>query len=273
MTPKLKYICLIIGLMIFSRPAFAAPDAVLIERWTAHNPSSTEQIDHRQLDFLLNRYRSMGDDEIARFAYDKVTAADKTILKNYLKQLSQTKVSNLNRDAQYAFWVNLYNSLTLTVILDHYPVESIRDINISPGLFTSGPWGAKLIEIEGSPLSLDDIEHGIIRPIWKDPRSHYVLNCASLGCPDLPQKALNPDTLDQTLNQAAIAFINHPRAARVQGNDLQVSSIYRWFSVDFGTSDINIIAHLSLFARSGLKDALQAISDIDDDAYSWNLNQ
>ena len=233
MTPVFKILFFIIGLILLPSLVIAATDAVLIEKWTAHNPASTARVDHDPLDRLLAKYRAMGTDQIARFAYDKVSAADKTRLNDYLQQLSQTAVSSLSRNSQYAFWVNLYNSLTLKVILDHYPQSSIRNINISPGLFTSGPWGADLITVEGSALSLDNIEHGIIRPIWRDPRSHYVLNCASLGCPDLPAAALRPHTLDQTLNAAAVAFINHPRAVQVTNGTLVVSSIYRWFSDDY----------------------------------------
>ena len=71
------------------------------------------------------------------------------------------------------------------MVLEHYPVKSIRDIDISPGFFASGPWGAKLATVEGEKISLDEIEHRILRPIWKDPRIHYAVNCASLGCPNL----------------------------------------------------------------------------------------
>lgn len=273
MTPVFKYLFIIIGLSLITNPLKATPDAVLIEKWTAYNPASTQQIDHSPFDLLLSKYRFMGDDGIARFAYGKVSAADRTHLDSYLKQLSQTPLSSLNRKVQFAFWVNLYNSLTIRVILDHYPVTSIRDINISPGLFSSGPWGADLITIDGSALSLDNIEHGIIRPLWKDPRAHYVLNCASLGCPDLPKQALTPGTLEATLNHAAETFINHPRAAQITNGTLDVSSIYNWFSSDFGEADAAIIAHLKTYAAANLNKALGSIQTISGDFYDWQLNQ
>ncbi len=106
--------------------------------------------------------------------------------------LAATSADRLRRAEQFPFWINLYNALTVKVVLDHYPVEIIRDIDISPGLFADGPWGKKLVTVEGEALSLDDIEHRILRPIWKDPRLHYVLNCAALGVPIFSPGRLPP---------------------------------------------------------------------------------
>ncbi|WP_051547991.1 DUF547 domain-containing protein [Sneathiella glossodoripedis] len=259
--------------VIICKNATAAPDAILIERWTAHDPSSQQQVDHSPFNDLLSSYRYVGDDFIARFAYDKVSKADHAKLISYLNYLQSVKVSSLNRNVQYAFWVNLYNSLTISVILAHYPVNTIRDINISPGFFTTGPWGAKLVTIEGHSLSLDDIEHGILRPIWKDPRTHYILNCASLGCPDLPKKAIDPDNLEPILEKAARNFINHERAFRLTPDkEVVVNSIYRWFAEDFGTSDKNILTHIAQYASPVLSVRLQGKTHINDDHYAWQLN-
>ena len=121
------------------------------------------------------------------FDYAAVTQADRTALKTYLKDLQAVRVTTLPRRAQMPFWINLYNALTVEVILDNYPVKSIRDIK--SGLFSSGPWSTELVRVEGHDLSLDDIEHEILRPIWKDKRIHYAVNCASIGCPNLAAKA------------------------------------------------------------------------------------
>lgn len=258
---------------MLGRPAAAAAEAILIDRWTAHDPASQEQIDHSAFDQLLQEYRYRGADFIARFAYENVTADHKNLLGQYLKRLQSTNVSALNRSEQYAFWVNLYNALTISVILDHYPLKTIRDINISPGFFSTGPWGAKLVTIEGQDLSLDDIEHGILRPIWKDPRTHYVLNCASLGCPDLPDAALSSHALTDTLDLAAKTFINHDRAVSVNGDGgVTVNSIYHWFSSDFGSTDAQILAHLRQYASPNLRLKLQQRSKITDHHYAWQLN-
>lgn len=273
MTSLFKLFFIFIALITFTPSVSAAPEAIPIDHWRANNSASTQQIDHQPFTDLLQKYRYRGDDQIARFAYDKVSVSDQQKLSRYLEQLQAITVRDLSRDVQYAFWVNLYNSLTLKVILDHYPLTTIRDINISPGLFTSGPWDAKLVTIEGQKLSLNDIEHGILRPLWQDPRSHYVLNCASLGCPDLPAKALTPAMLDPFLEQAAKTFINHPRAIKVtQSGDVIVNSIYSWFAADFGTSDQNILTHIRRYAAAPLIEKLKGKIEIDDDHYAWQLN-
>ena len=104
-------------------------------------------------------------------------------LNAYVENLSRMPINDFNRAEQKAFWINLYNALTVKVVLAAYPVKSIRDIAISPGLFARGPWGKKLIEIDGETVSLNDIEHRILRPIWRDPRLHYALK---LRCDRLP---------------------------------------------------------------------------------------
>ena len=143
---------------------------------------------------------------------------------------------------------------------------------ISPGLFADGPWGAKLITVEGEQVSLDDIEHRILRPIWRDPRVHYAVNCASLGCPDLHARAWIAEGLDASLDAAARTYVNHPRGARVEDGRLIVSSIYDWFEEDFGGSDAGVIAHLKTFAAPPLAQALSSITRVSDDRYDWRLN-
>ena len=207
-----------------------------------------------------------------RVAYAEVSAADRAALDGYLRLLGQTPVSQLSRAEQLPFWINLYNALTIDVVLDHYPVDSIRDIDISPGLFSDGPWGKKLIEVEGEAVSLDDIEHRILRPIWRDPRVHYAVNCASLGCPNLALEPYLGATIDAQLDAAARDFVNSGRAVQFEGMDLVVSSIYDWFQEDFGSSDQDAIDHLMTYAEPNLDMTLEGFSTIDDDRYDWALN-
>ena len=253
-------------------PAIGAPKAVLWERWTAHDPMSEATIDHRAWGELLERCLITGSDGINRFAYGKVSPDDVRQLQDYLDALSVEPISSHNRFEQMAYWINLYNALTIKVILDHYPIESIRDIDISPGFFSDGPWGKKLMSIERETVSLDDIEHQILRPIWKDPRIHYAVNCASIGCPNLHPVPFAAGDIDRQLDRAAIDFINHPRGVSVQGDRLTVSSIYKWFKEDFGGNDQGVIAHLKGFASPSLAMKLERRTSIDDDAYDWSLN-
>ena len=144
-------------------------------------------VDHSTWDQFLQSYLVKRNGEVNRVQYGQVSPTDHAKLSDYIHQLEQTSVRRLHRSEQKAYWINLYNALTVKVILDHYPVKSIRDIDISPGLFSNGPWGKKLVSIENQKVSLDDIEHRILRPIWKDSRVHYVVNCASICCLNLQE--------------------------------------------------------------------------------------
>ncbi|WP_119167831.1 DUF547 domain-containing protein [Algihabitans albus] len=254
-------------------PAAAAPASDLWPRWLPHVSGADRQVDHAAWDALLARYARSDGDGIVRVAYAAVTAEDRGALRRYLDDLASEAVSQLDRPEQFAYWVNLYNALTVETVLAHYPVDSIRDIDISPGLFSSGPWGAKLIEVEATALSLDDIEHRILRPIWnRDPLIHYAVNCAALGCPNLQPRAFRAATARATLDAAARAFVNHPRGAAFSNGGLVVSSIYRWFREDFGDSEAGVIAHLRDYAEPELAGRLAGVTGIFDHRYDWTLN-
>jgi hypothetical protein len=128
------------------------------------------------------------------------------------------------------------------------------------------------LTIENEKVALDDIEHQILRPIWRDPRIHYAVNCASLGCPNLQPAPFDADLLDRQLDDAAIDFVNHQRAVDIRNGEVVVSSIYRWFRDDFGREDQKIIAHLKAYATPDLAMQLENFSSIGDDAYDWRLN-
>ena len=257
---------------ISSIEALFAPRADLWERWTAHDPASTAVIDHAPWDQFLKAYVTPHADGVNRVAYARVTAADRKALADYVDRLAGVAIGAYGRDRQLAYWINLYNALTVKLVLDRYPVSSIRDIDISPGWFSTGPWAKKLLAIEGEAVSLNDIEHRILRPIWRDPRIHYAVNCASIGCPDLRTEAFTADNVDALLTAGARAYVNHPRGARVDNGRLVVSSIYVWFSEDFGGNDEGAIAHLERYAEPELLSALAGVERIDDCVYDWRLN-
>jgi len=210
---------------------------------------------------------------INRVRYASVTPQDKEKLKEYLKSLQSVQVSGLNRDEQEAYWINLYNALTVKVVLDHYPVKSIRDIDISPGWFKDGPWGAKLVKIEAEEVTLNDIEHRILRPIWKDNRIHYALNCASLGCPNLQPEAFTGENTQTLLEKGAKEYANHPRGLRIEGNRLTLSKIYKWFWIDFGGSEDKVIQHLSQHVKAPLTQILSDLRGRIRYEYDWDLNE
>ncbi len=260
-------------LLLVSQSSIAAPKADLWSIWQKNDRQGGEPIDHLNWQNFLDNHLQRGDDEITRLNYAGVSEGDKNLLDHYLAQLQRSPVSSLSRDQQRAYWINLYNAGTVWVILKYYPVASIRDIDISPGWFSDGPWGKKLFKIEGQMVSLDDIEHRILRPIWKDPRLHYALNCASLGCPNLQQQVFTVENNEALLEQAATSFINHKRGVDVVNGELDVSSIYRWFKEDFGGSDQAVINHLKHFANPDLAAKLRNIKEISGYQYDWSLNE
>ena len=120
---------------------------------------------------------------------------------------------------------------------------------------------------------MDDIEHRILRPIWKDPRIHYGVNCASIGCPNLRRVAFTSENADGLLSQGAVEYVNHHRGAKVENGKLTVSSIYEWFQEDFGGNDRGVIEHLKKWAKPELLEKLKQVSKISNDNYDWSLNE
>ena len=249
-----------------------APSADLWRIWTANDPNSTLTVDHGAWGQLLSQHVKTDAAGVNRVAYGALTSEDRAVLDGYLGQLQETPVSKLSRDQQMAYWINFYNALTVNVILDHYPVESIRDIDISPGLFAIGPWDAKLATVEGEEISLNDIEHRILRPIWNDARIHYVLNCASVGCPNLLQAPFSAEGIDASLNAAAAAYVNNPRGVEIRNGEVTVSRIYDWFIEDFGGGEKAVIAHLKSHATPELASQLTKIGALTGTQYDWALN-
>ncbi len=241
----------------------------LWERWTAHDANAVSRLNHVAWDYLLDTYlRRSGNANL--FAYGAVTPEDKALLDEYVASLAGVPISRYARDEQLAYWINFYNALTVKVVLDNYPVKSIREIDSF--LRLGGPWDEKRVAVEGQALSLDDVEHRIIRPIWRDPRVHYALNCAAKGCPNLPAVAFTARNTDALLDAGARAYINDSRGARLNGRDLYVSSLYKWYREDFGGNEAGVLAHLMQYAAPALRARLAEVKRIAGDGYDWDLN-
>lgn len=231
------------------------------------------------LDALLARHVVPNADGITRLRYAawKASAADMGALDGWIAEAATRRPSAMPREQAYAYWANLYNALTLKVVLDRYPVRSIRDIRSSGVPFDPkgwiGPWRTRLVTVEGQRMSLDDIEHETMRPTFRDPRVHYAVNCASIGCPNIWPRAWRAETLERELDAAAAAFVNHPRGVTVLADGrLRVNSIYSWFKEDFGGNDAGVIAHLRRHAAPPLAARLAAATAIVGHDYDWALN-
>jgi len=190
-------------------------------------------------------------------------------LDQYLTLLERTAPKTLTRNDQVAFYVNAYNAWTIKLVLSGYPgVKSIKDLG---SLFKS-PWKKKICRIDGGVITLDDIEHDILRPRFKDPRVHFAVNCASKSCPPLQSEPYEGSILDQQLDGAAQAFINDPRRNRLDGKTLYVSKIFDWFEEDFND---DVFGFFLKYARGDLKKQLEAnranitIKYLN---YDWSLN-
>lgn len=195
------------------------------------------KFNHSLFDAVLQKYVSNGLVDYHSLKNNK------TDLDTYLTQLEKVNPSdfeNWSREEKMAFWINAYNALTIEGILRNYPIQygglfarmrfpksSIRQIK--------GFWDTVFIKVMGKDITLNDIEHKILRPEFKDPRVHFVLVCASAGCPTLENRAFFADDLDRRLDRAATNFVHNPEKVRLdkEKKRFYISSIFDWYKGDF----------------------------------------
>ena len=237
-----------------------------------HDAESTVRLDYSKWAKFLNAYVRADADGIHRVDYGEVGELETKRLGAMIAELAKIDPGTLNRDEQMAYWINLYNAVTVKVVLDHHPVDSIRDIALPPAGEGGGPWDAALVEVLGRSLSLNDIEHRILRPIWQDERIHYAVNCAALGCPNLAAVPYTGRHVDGLLDRAATTFVNHRRAVSIERGVLRLSSLFDWYSDDFGADREELIEHLVEFARPELVEQLEGFEGEIAYAYDWALN-
>ena len=269
---RLNILIFLLTLFAF-QTVWAAPKADFWPRWVVTDPFSTLKIDYKDWQAFLNKY--LVEDQKLKMNwvnYGAVTVEDRQRLNAFIQRLSQVNLRVYNRKEQLTYWINLYNALVVRLVLSNYPVKSIMDIDGGFQLFGRGPWKKKIVKVDNVPLSLDDIEHRIVRPIWRDARVHYALNCGSYSCPKLSKNAYSSKKLDQQLNQAAHDYINSPSGVRIVDNQAILSKIYEWYRVDFGGTVFDVLYHLKLYADKALKEALEKMSGIKGYEYDWQLN-
>lgn len=253
-------------------PVQATFNKNLLVKWQVNNPLSTATISHQEWQELLTTRVITNKEGINLVDYPNLTAVEEKKLNQYIERLSKINIRDYNRNEQLAFWINLYNALIVQLVIQYYPIDTVHEINISPGIFNAGPWGANLLTIDGDHLSLDMIQNSILRAIWNDPRIHYALNDGSIGAANLSKQAYQGAIVDEQLNAAARNYINSLRGVQVIDDKLIVSKIYRWYLADFGESEVDIIYHLSQFADRTLSAHLKHIKNINSYIYNWHLN-
>ena len=159
---------------------------------------------------------------------------------------------------QLAYWINAYNALTIQLILKHYPLKSIKDLN--------KPWDKVVFESGGNTYSLNNIEHNVLRKM-EEPRIHFAINCASASCPKLQNKPFVGNQIYDQLEAATCAFLLDTTKNNFSASPPQVSRIFLWFGKDFGTRDAR-----KLFFEKYLEKTL-ASSKLDYLDYDWRLNE
>jgi len=203
-------------------------------------------------------------DGVNLVAYQDVTDTDAAALETYIENLANIEISEFSDAELMAYWFNLYNAVTLDLILDNYPVDSIKDI--------SDPWSQKLVNVRGATMTLDEIEHETLRENYDEPRIHFAVNCASVGCPNLKTTAWVAETLEADLQQAAKDYISSPRGIMVNDGLIRASEIFDWYEEDFGENDEEVLTYLAQFASGEKKTAMQNANEIDGYEYDWSLN-
>ena len=228
-------------------------------------------MDHGAFDQILQRFVKPDDQAYNRVDYRALKSEGAAELSRYIATLSSANPIRLSRDEAHAYWINLYNAKTLELIVGRYPLSSIKEINLGGGgLFKSGPWSKKLIKVNGADLSLDDVEHRIVRALFQASMSHYGLNCASYSCPNLATRAYTGKNIASLLSQNARDYINHRRGVDVVGGVITASKIYSWYAEDFGGKG-GLKTHWTSFAKPELAQRIGAAT-IGSYAYDWSLN-
>lgn len=190
---------------------------------------------------LLSKYVHKGRVDYTGFK------SEEDRLDQYLAVLEKTDPESLSENEQFAFYINAYNAWTIKLILSAYPgITSIKEL----GSLLKSPWEKEFVHIDGRVTTLDDIEHNILRPRYRDPRVHFAINCSAVSCPPLRSEPYQGSTLDGQLDLSTRAFINDPKNYRFEGNTLYVSRIFQWFSEDFNE---DILGFLLVYAQDDLK--------------------
>lgn len=221
------------------------------------------EVDHGLYGMLLARHVQNGLVDYAGFKREE------ELLDRYLDLLSRVDPEGLSRAEQFAFYINAYNAWTIKLVLGRWPrVSSIKEL----GTWFRSPWKIPLARIAGGLLTLDEIEHGILRPRFADPRVHFAVNCASRGCPPLLAEPYLGARLEEQLERATADFLNDPARYRLEEPDFWVSSLFKWFAEDFPQG---VPAFYLRFARGELRARLAAAGDrlrvryLD---WDWSLN-
>lgn len=254
-------------LILVCGSAHAVPDAEAWEFW--RGAGNRADVSHGPWQSLLDEFVVRGADGINRVGYRAMNEKARERLKSYIQSLAAIDPRTLTGAAQQAYWINLYNALTVDVVLDYPRKKSI--LRMGRKLLALGPWDDSLIEIAGQKLTLNDIEHRILRPLFGDERVHFAVNCASLSCPDLANTAYTAGNLESLLDEQMHRYLGHPRGLRQTAGGFELSSIFDWYQVDFAADEKGLrewLAKRRPDLAAALRDKRKRITY----EYDWKLN-
>ncbi len=206
--------------------------------------------------------------------------------KNLDKYINAIKIFDpgtlTNRNDSLAFWINAYNAYTLKVIADNYPISSINELHtggrIIAHILKTTVWDKDFVVINNKKMTLNQIEHEIIRPVFKDPRVHFALVCAALGCAPLRNEAYTGGKLDEQLNDQGKTFFADPSLNSFDEKNYvaHLSKILDWYGDDFGDNDTQILKRIKKFLPEQIAESFNNEIDkweIDYNSYNWDLNK
>ncbi len=237
-------------------------------RWSAHNPQSTQAPDYSPLDVFFGGY---GDKKGSRttLAYQSMGSRGAKFLDDYVRYLEAIPVSQLNRNEQLAYWLNLHNVAALRETLSAYPMRRVETLITTDG----GAWTRKNITVEGVSLSLSDIAFDILLTEWKDPRVIYGIFLPAKGAPALQLRAFRGNNVMERLDDAAGKYINGRNGVLKTGDRPTVSWVYDRYRAVFDNDDAKLISHLQSYARSRLGNRIADASGIAGYEIDWALNE
>lgn len=212
--------------------------------------------------------------------YQKLCKDDR--LKKYIELLKAIDPDTISdREERLAFWINVYNASTLSIVCDNYPVESIVDIGFG-GLalgqvLGTTVWHKDLVTVHHKTISLNNVEHDTIRGKFDEPRVHFALVCAARSCPPLRNAAYAADRLDEQLDDQGRIFLNDPAKNwyDLEKKEAHISKVFDWYGSDFGDSDAEILAFISRYLPEDIRDSIKkdpASWSVSYTDYDWSLN-
>jgi len=264
-----KYIicvCSLMALVLFGSSSYAAPKAKMIEFWNDYEPDSGLKMDHSAWDKILKKYVvSDHPTGVNRFRYDDVSNEDKAAVQAYLTYLQSRDPRQLNHARKKAYWMNFYNAAIVSIVLTEQPEETIRGV--------SRLWKKKRFVVTMQEMSLDDMEHGVIRPFYNDPRVHFGFTPATIGSGNIMPIAFTGDNVEELLDLNTRDFFNKSdRGMYIDGRTLRISSLFKWYKNDFGGTKGSIKTFIKKHVSQEVSDAIDQTTRVTYQ-YNWKLNK